>query len=207
MKDYKNRQEAFWAGEFGDTYRERNTWERLAGSNIAFFARLLSRMKPIHTVIEFGANIGLNLRALHYLRPGIALHAVEINARAISELKSCDFIKASHESIIDFKAKDKYDLAFTKGVLIHIHPEKLPAVYKNLYNASSKYILIAEYYNPVPVNIPYRGHEDKLFKRDFAGEMLNAYADLDLVDYGFVYRRDPNFPLDDINWFLLEKRG
>jgi hypothetical protein len=28
-----------------------------------------------------------------------------------------------------------------------------------------------------------------------------------LVDYGFIYRRDPNFPLDDANWFLLEKRG
>jgi spore coat polysaccharide biosynthesis protein SpsF len=27
------------------------------------------------------------------------------------------------------------------------------------------------------------------------------------VDYGFAYRRDPNFPQDDITWFLLEKRG
>jgi spore coat polysaccharide biosynthesis protein SpsF len=27
-----------------------------------------------------------------------------------------------------------------------------------------------------------------------------------LVDYGFAYHRDPNFPQDDITWFLLEKR-
>ena len=26
-----------------------------------------------------------------------------------------------------------------------------------------------------------------------------------LVDYGFCYHRDNNLPLDDINWFLLEK--
>ena len=27
-----------------------------------------------------------------------------------------------------------------------------------------------------------------------------------LVDYGFAYRHDPNFPQDDITWFLMEKR-
>ena len=46
----------------------------------------------------------------------------------------------------------------------------------------------------------------KLFKRDFAGELLDAFPSLDLVDYGFVYHRDPNFPQDDMNWFLLEKK-
>jgi len=28
---------------------------------------------------------------------------------------------------------------------------------------------------------------------------------MQLVDYGFAYRRDPNFPQDDITWFLMEK--
>jgi len=44
-----------------------------------------------------------------------------------------------------------------------------------------------------------------LFKRDFAGEMLDRYPALKLLDYGFVYRRDPLFPQDDMTWFLLEK--
>lgn len=57
------------------------------------------------------------------------------------------------------------------------------------------------------MTIPYRGHEQRLFKRDFAGEMLDAYPDLRLVDYGFVYRRDPVFPADDLTWFLMEKKG
>ena len=51
----------------------------------------------------------------------------------------------------------------------------------------------------------YRGHEGKLFKRDFAGELLDKYPDLKLIDYGFVYHRDTNFPQDDCTWFLLEK--
>ena len=88
----------------------------------------------------------------------------------------------------------------------HINPEQLSEVYHKLYLASKKYILIAEYYNPTPVSMPYRGHENKLFKRDFAGEMLDKFQDLFLLDYGFVYHRDNLFPQDDINWFLLKKK-
>ena len=71
--------------------------------------------------------------------------------------------------------------------------------------ASNRYILIGEYYNPTPVTINYRGHDDRLFKRDFAGEMLDKHRNLKLVDYGFLYHRDNYFDQDDINWFLLEK--
>ena len=35
--------------------------------------------------------------------------------------------------------------------------------------------------------------------------MLDQYHNLHLVDYGFVYHRDHNFPQDDLTWFLLEK--
>ena len=94
----------------------------------------------------------------------------------------------------------------SKGVLIHLAPELLPTAYAQLYALSQRYILIAEYYNPAPVEVSYRGNSGKLFKRDFAGEMLDRYADLHLLDYGFVYHRDPQFPADDITWFLLEKR-
>ena len=110
-----------------------------------------------------------------------------------------------HSSILDWSPKTEVDLALIKGVLIHIAPDHLPAVYQKLYEASRRYILIAEYYNPTPVSVPYRGHTDRLFKRDFAGEMLDRYSDLELIDYGFVYRRDPIFPQDDMTWFLLKR--
>jgi len=81
----------------------------------------------------------------------------------------------------------------------------LPRVYDLLHLASQRYICMVEYYNPSPVTIPYRGEANKLFKRDFAGEMLDRFSDLRLVDYGFSYHRDNNFPQDDLTWFLLEK--
>lgn len=106
---------------------------------------------------------------------------------------------------IEIKSKEQFDMSFIKAVLIHINPEELQTVYEKLYNASKKYILVTEYYNPSPVSITYRGHQDRLFKRDFAGEMLDKYPNLELIDYGFTYRRDPNFRLDDSTWFLMEK--
>ena len=111
-----------------------------------------------------------------------------------------------HQSILDFTPlRKKYDLVLIKGVLIHIDPDELFNVYEKLYQSCGRYLLIAEYYNPVPVEVKYRGHEEKLFKRDFASEFLEKYDDMKLVDYGFVWRKDPNFPQDDITWFLLEK--
>lgn len=81
----------------------------------------------------------------------------------------------------------------------------MQSVYEVLYDSSKRYICIAEYYNPTPISVSYRGHQERLFKRDFAGEMLEKYPDLQLIDYGFVYHGDANFPQDDVTWFLLEK--
>ncbi|WP_293073175.1 pseudaminic acid biosynthesis-associated methylase [Moorena sp. SIO4A5] len=89
--------------------------------------------------------------------------------------------------------------------MIHINPDKLAQVYRLLYESSNRYICISEYYNPTPVELNYRGHQGKLFKRDFAGELMDQFDDLRLLDYGFVYHRDNQFPQDDTTWFLLEK--
>jgi len=205
---FKTEQETFWAGDFGNSYIARNQSEALLASNLAFFAKALSAARGVQTCIELGANVGMNLKALKLLYPQQQQHAVEINANAAQAL--AQVIAPDHiyqQSLLEFVPDRKWDLVLIKGVLIHINPEFLPVVYEVLYRASSRYILVCEYYNPSPVQISYRGHVDRLFKRDFAGELLDKYSDLQLLDYGFCYRRDPNFPQDDTNWFLLEKRA
>ena len=204
---YKTEQEAFWAGDFGTEYIQRNQGDTLLAANLDFFAKALRQARGIQSCVEFGANIGMNLKALRLLHPGMDLHGIEINAQAAAQLGSLlGAGQVHHASIFDFAPTRTWDLALIKGVLIHINPTELPLVYDKLFQASQRYVLIAEYYNPAPVAIPYRGHTDRLFKRDFAGEMLERHPQLQLVDYGFAYRRDPNFPQDDITWFLLEKR-
>jgi pseudaminic acid biosynthesis-associated methylase len=205
MQEFTTEQEKFWAGEFGGAYIERNKEKQFVANNIALFARVLKTAGKIDSVIEFGANVGLNLSALYQLLPLADFSAVEINSQACEILSNQGFIDVHNQSILDFTLFRQYDFSFIKGVLIHIAPESLPAAYDILYKASKRYICIAEYYNPSPVDLDYRGHSGKLFKRDFAGEMLDKYDDLELVDYGFVYRRDSQFPQDDITWFLLKK--
>lgn len=203
---YRTEQEAFWAGEFGSSYGDRNDDARLVASNTALFASALRRASQITACIEFGANIGMNLRALQVLLPAADLEAVEINSDAAALLAQIIPEERIHNvSMLDFDAaQKKWDLVLAKGLLIHIAPDALPAAYATLMEAAGKYILLAEYYNPSPMVVEYRGHQDRLFKRDFAGDMLERFPQLRLVDYGFVYRRDSQFALDDITWFLLE---
>jgi spore coat polysaccharide biosynthesis protein SpsF len=204
--NFKTEQEKFWAGDFGDEYIGRNKSEEYLASNLNFFSKAFNQLGQPNSIIEFGANIGMNLRAIKLLFPKIDLFGIEINKNAAEELaKFIGQENVFNGSIFEFEATHKCDVSLIKGVLIHINPEMLSLVYEKLYTASNKYILICEYYNPSPVNVSYRGHSDRLFKRDFAGEMLEKYVDLKLVDYGFCYKRDKAFPQDDITWFLLEK--
>ncbi|MEM7065412.1 MAG: pseudaminic acid biosynthesis-associated methylase [Cyanobacteria bacterium P01_B01_bin.77] len=204
MEIFSTEQEAFWAGDFGDSYTKRNQSEQIISSNLALFSKVLSRTHHVSSIIEFGANIGLNLKAIQQLIPKAELSAVEINKKA-GEILQQDNIHTYIQSIFDFSSTQNYDFVLIKGVLIHINPERLSQAYKTLYEASKRYICIVEYYNATPVEITYRGHKNKLFKRDFAGELLDQFDDLTLLDYGFVYHRDPLFPQDDVTWFLLEK--
>jgi len=207
MSSFKTEQESFWAGEFGNEYIGRNTGSDLLASNLSFFSKALAKANGVNSCIEFGANIGMNLRALRMLFPGQDQYAIEINPTAAEELtKILPKENVFHTSILEFEPQRTWDVALIKGVLIHINPDFLPEVYDRLYRAAGRYLLVCEYYNPSPVAISYRGHSERLFKRDFCGEIMDRYPDLKLVDYGFAYQRDPNFPQDDITWFLMEKK-
>lgn len=199
-------QEEFWTSTFGDSYSSRNQSEKLLTANKVFFQRALAgaQAQP-KTFLELGSNVGMNYLAIKDLVPEVNFTGLEINREAFQELAKtgCNAVLGS---VHDFETTERFDLTFTKGVLIHINPERLNAVYDKLYRYSTDYILVAEYYNPVPVEVNYRGHTGKLFKRDFAGEILDRFTDLQLVDYGFAYHRD-TFPQDDISWFLLRKQN
>ena len=203
--NYKTEQENFWSGKFGDGYVSRSHGGHYIASSTNLFARIFNSTHSVHSVIEFGANIGFNIKAIQHLLPDAMISAVEINEIAVRQLNEIKNIRVYHTSILDFQPEEEMDFVFSKGVLIHINPDELERVYDLFYKTSKKYICIAEYYNPTPVEVNYRGHRGKLFKRDFAGEIMDQFPDLTLVDYGFVYHRDNNFPQDDITWFLMEK--
>jgi len=204
---YVTEQERFWAGEFGAGYRGRNQGQAIVSANVSLFGKILRSAPQVASIMELGCNIGLNLAALHSISPRFELAAVEINADAAREARDLGVATVLDGTITAEIAMNRtYDLVFTKGVLIHIAPEKLEAVYRNLHALSARYIMVCEYYSPTPQSVTYRGHENRLFKRDFAGELMDRYG-LRLIDYGFQYHRDNYFPQDDGTWFLMEKVG
>jgi spore coat polysaccharide biosynthesis protein SpsF len=197
-------QELFWSSDFGTGYLERNKGEVLIAANANLFSKVFSYMdEPPKSILELGANIGLNFLGISRLGNTVDYTGVEINPVAHAELAKLP-VTAVLDSLFEYNPDIQFDLVFTKGVLIHLNPSRLNHVYETLYQASKKYLLVVEYYNPTPVEIEYRGHSGKLFKRDFAGEMLDKFSDLKLVSYGFCYHRD-EFPQDDSTWFLMEK--
>ncbi len=207
MKNYTTEQETFWAGQFGQDYIERNRLSpELYAGRINFWGNVLQRLSaPPTSILELGANIGNNLKLLHVLLPNARLTAVEINPVAAEELRQWGKAEVFEESILNFSPDQKYDFVFTSGVLIHINPDILDQVYQLMYSASSRHICLAEYYSPNPEEIPYRGHRGKLFRRDFAGDLLERFPDLALKGYEFMYHRDFSLAGGDATWFLLEK--
>ena len=182
------------------------TVEARVASNIALFARALQRAGP--------DRILPGIRRQHRDEPSRTQAAVSGHAPACGRNQSGRGRgpRASHRrSERISRLCSRIPRRGSRRSRVHEgRPDPHPAgsasaVYDKLYRASRRWLLVAEYYNPTPVAIRYRGHENRLFKRDFAGDLLDAHADLRLIDYGFVYRRDPAFSQDDLTWFLLEK--
>ena len=201
-------QENFWIGAFGDQYIKRNEGKASSEGRdykyINQFSKIfLNNRITINSAIEIGANIGINLDSLKILFPKCKTFGIEINKKAHSILKNkhSSFLG----SIYEFNEDLEYELSFSRTVLIHQNEKYLENFYEKLFNLSSKYILIDEYFSPNPVMVKYREHDNKLFKRDFAKEFWNKFPELELVDYGFFWSQDSFTKSDDTNWFLFKK--
>jgi spore coat polysaccharide biosynthesis protein SpsF len=203
-------QAAFWKGEFGDSYTNRNApSEEQMQACVALWSEILSHTisAPPSSILEVGANVGLNLRALRLLSSA-RCYAVEPNKKALEILTRDGVVEpadvregvASKIDLPDGVA----DLVFTSGVLIHIAPDDLPASAREIYRCSKRWLACIEYFSDKPEEIPYRGHDDRLFKRDFDALWLDLFPDLRIVRYGFAWKRVTG--LDNLTWWLFEKR-
>jgi pseudaminic acid biosynthesis-associated methylase len=188
------------AGEFRNAYDKR--LDSRVPADTQLFARILDRTQNVQSVIEFGAGQGDNLLAIRRLLPDARLTGVEVNADACAKLAKLD-IHAVNANLLDYVPLTAWDLVLTKGLLIDIPPAQLELAFGVLYRSSRRYICIAECYNPLPETIEFRGYARPPFRRDFAGEMIDMFPDLELVSCGFAY--NPRLrQQDSITWFLLE---
>lgn len=198
-----------WSGEFGDRYTERNAASADAvRGRVRVWGEVFSRFGGVlpASALEVGPNIGLNLRAISALAP-TELWGIEPNPSA-REVLVRDGVLPAERALPGFGhdiplADGAVELAFTSGVLIHVDPALLGETLSEIHRVSSKWIFCAEYFSPKPEEIEYRGERGLLFKNDWGSLYLDTFPDLELVDYGFFWRRAT--VMDDSTWWLFRK--
>lgn len=195
------RLERLWSGDFGNEYVERN---RRAGEGRGPFWSALLDEFPVDTVLEVGCNNGGNLRWIAEKIPAERVFGIDINVHALDELRQHSSVNAVWGKARSLPFRDQwFDLTFTMGVLIHQPPECLPLVMSELVRCTKRYVLCGEYHSSVPTEVPYRGQDGALFKRDFGELYLSLFPQLELRKQGFLSRNDgPTW--DDVTWWLFE---
>ena len=204
-----------WAGKFGEEYTDRNMmspdeFEKLLRSRIGFSRteqanEFLSDLE-LDNILEVGSNVGNQLLLLQ--KKGFKnLYGIELNRYAVEKSKErtkgkeIDIIQGS---AFDIPFKDVYfDLVFTSGVLIHISPQDINDVLDEIYRCSKKYIWGSEYFSEDYIKVDYRGHNELLWKTNFAKLYLNRFSDLKLIkEKRYPYLEDKKL-VDQV--FLLKK--
>ena len=209
-------QENFWTGNFGREYTDRNS--RPLGEWNEFYRSLFGHTKlemneefigelPRDTkILEVGCNTGMQLMGLQ--AAGFTnLYGIEIQSYAVE--KAREFVRGVNimqGSGLDLPFKDGFfHVVCTNGVLIHIAPDDLPRMMREMVRCSSRYILGYEYYASETTPIHYRGNEGFAWKTDFAQQFLKNCPGLRLVKQNlYPYILETERGNQDV-MYLLEK--
>ena len=212
---YKTNQMENWAGEFGIEYTKRNifsprdldlSYKKKYGLTRTELNKLfLDQFDRSMKILEVGSNIGIQLALLQKM--GFEnLYGIEINKTAVElSKKFTKNVNIIWGSAFDIPFKDKYfDLVFTSGLLIHIHPNDIKRVLSEIYRCSNKYIWGFEYFSESYMEIKYRGHDNLLWKANFPKIYIETFNNLRLVRIEFIkYLTDDNVDV----MFLIEKNS
>ena len=201
---------AAWKGEFGNEYAKRNGFAQdQIYARVVLWEKILAPIlfnRPA-SFLEVGANIGLNIAALNEIVGGSRFYATEPNDHAkqtLIQTDLCDEVTNDEARLLAFNT-GSIEFVFTSGVLIHIQPADLLQSCKEIHRVSSRYICSIEYFSDKPQEVEYRGNKDMLWKRDFGSYWMDQFPGLNLIHYGFEWKRRTG--LDNLTWWLFEKQG
>lgn len=181
--------EEFWAGEFGDAYTARNRvdWQ----ARIPFWKAIVEATGA-RSVFEFGCNAGWNLSAIRRIYPDVAVRGADINPVAAAQAATAGL------EVTTLEEAPRSDLVFTAGVLIHIAPGYLQETMTKLVAKSNDYVLAVEYSAAKEEEVNYRGHAERLWKRNFGA----LYMDMGLE---LVQKGPAGKGFDNCTYWLLRK--
>ncbi|MCU1464481.1 MAG: pseudaminic acid biosynthesis-associated methylase [Actinomycetia bacterium] len=196
------RLEELWSGEFGNEYVDRNldAYDRRG----EFWLPLLDELQP-ESVLEVGCNVGGNLQWITQRVDPAHVTGVDVNAKALRLLdQRVPGIRGMYAPARELPLGDRsVDFVFTMGVLIHQPEETLEKVMSEMVRTSRKYVFCGEYFDTETVEVPYRGHERALFRRNYGNLFLDLFPhELSLVREGYL---SPEDGWDRVTWWLFER--
>jgi pseudaminic acid biosynthesis-associated methylase len=181
-----------WTGEFGRAYTDRNTLtgkelDSLYETNFGIARRqlnesFLEKIPRDARILEVGCNCGNQLLLLQEM--GFTnLWGAEVQSYALELARARILgVQLAQASALNLPYEDGYfDLVFTSGVLIHVSPVDLPFAMDEIHRCAKNWIWGMEYYAPEIARVNYRGHDDLLWKMDYAKRYLDRFGDLELI--------------------------
>ena len=169
---------------------------------------VVSGTTTVAMIVKDGVVIGTESQATagYMVATKQAQKLFEINKYAVELAKSrTKNINIIQGSAFDVPFKDGYfDLVFTSGVLIHISPDEIAKAINEIYRCTNRYIWGFEYYADKYTKVKYRGHDELLWKADFADLYLESFGDMNVLKREKIKYLD-NENVDEM--FLLEKSG
>jgi len=204
-----------WSGDFGKEYTDRNVFSleeldtfyksKYGVTRTELNQRFLEGMDRSIRVLEVGSNVGNQLLCLQSMG-FVNLYGIELQSYAVELSKArTKRINIIEGSAFDIPYKDGYfDLVFTSGVLIHINPSDIVWALREILRCTREYIWGFEYYADEHIEIIYRGHQELLWKADYAKLYLQQFEDLKIVkEERLKYLDSDNMD----TMFLLKKIG
>ena len=181
-----------WQGKFGLDYTDRNAisiknldnkYRKNFGVtrgelNKLFLGKLGRNMK----ILEVGSNMGNQLLMLQDM--GFKnLYGIDTNRYSVEiSRKKIKGVNIIWGSAFDIPFKDRYfDLVFTSGLLLHIHPKDINEIMREIHRCTKRYIWGFEPYNDRCLEVTYRRHRNFFWKTDFSKIYLRRFNDLTLV--------------------------
>lgn len=207
-----------WGNDFGEEYTKRNPNSpdemqslyrtRFGVDRTAMNEEFLGDVPRDARILEVGCNVGMQLNLLAGM--GFTnLYGIEINRFAIERSHALNAglpISVVQGTALDLPFKgDWFDLVYTSGVLIHIHPDDLVMVQREMARCSRRWVWGFEYFAPEGyVEIPYRGESNLLWKTDFAKRFAENVPTLQVVrESVYTYLDEPGGLQDKM--YMLEK--
>lgn len=188
--------QAFWAGDFGDDYTERNQvdWSL----RVPLLQRMIDQTGAA-TFLDVGCNAGWNLLALRKISPDFMMSGIDVNHRALLQAASegFDVVNCAAKDLPTMDDLQGADMVITSGVLIHVPPVELPDVMRAIVEATGRWVLCIEYDAPTEQMVEYRGHQHRLWRRPF-GELYERLG-MSVIETGVAEG------YVDCKYWLLEK--